>query len=57
VRAIGARNYLHEKDLWRQDGLVLLLLVVLLLAGLPVAVWLDLTNLADTNLKRQAPEF
>jgi hypothetical protein len=53
VRAIGARNYLHEKDLWRQDGLVLLLLVVLLLAGLPVAVWLDLTNLADTNLKRQ----
>ena len=36
-----------------RTGLVLLLLVVLLLAGLPVAVWLDLTNLADTNLKRQ----
>ena len=34
-----------------KTGLVLLLLVVLLLAGLPVAVWLDLTNLAETNLK------
>ena len=32
-----------------KTGLVLLLLVVLLLAGLPVAVWLDLTNLAETN--------
>jgi hypothetical protein len=27
-----------------KTGLVLLLLVVLLLAGLPVAVWLDLTS-------------
>jgi hypothetical protein len=40
-----------------KTGLVLLLLVVLLLAGLPVAVWLDLTNLADTNLKRQASDL
>jgi adenylate cyclase len=38
-------------------GLFLLLLVVLLLVGLPVAVWLDLTNLAETNLKRQASDL
>ncbi len=30
------------------------LLIVLLLLGLPVAVWLDLTNLAEANLRRQA---
>jgi len=40
-----------------KTGLVLLLLVVLLLAGLPVAVWLDLTNLAETNLNRQASDL
>src|SRR5690349_18524538 len=40
-----------------KTGLVLLLLVALLLAGLPVAVWLDLTNLAETNLKRQASDL
>ena len=33
------------------------LLVVLLLLGLPVAVWLDLTNLAETNLRRQADDL
>ncbi len=36
---------------------VLLLLVALLLVGLPVAVWLDLTNLAETNLNRQASDL
>ncbi len=35
-------------------GLVLVLAVLLLLAGLPVAVWLDLTNLSEANLRRQA---
>lgn len=29
-------------------------LIVLLLLGLPLAVWLDLSNLAETNLRRQA---
>src|ERR1700689_4155926 len=38
-------------------GLVLILLVVLLLVGLPVAVWLDLRNLADSNLRRQASDL
>jgi adenylate cyclase len=28
--------------------------IMLLLAGLPLAVWLDLTNLAEANLRRQA---
>ena len=37
--------------------LVLLLLVVLLLAGLPMAVWFDLTNLTETNLSRQASDL
>jgi adenylate cyclase len=38
-------------------GFVLALLVGLLLVGLPVAVWLDLSNLADTNLRRQAGDL
>jgi adenylate cyclase len=36
---------------------VLVLLVLLLLAGLPLAVWLDLSNLVDTNLRRQATDL
>src|SRR6202161_631752 len=40
-----------------RTGLFLLLLVGLLLVGLPVAVWLDLTNLTDTNLNRQASDL
>src|SRR5215468_4448714 len=36
---------------------VLVLLVLLLLAGLPLAVWLDLSNLADANLRRQARDL
>ena len=36
---------------------VLVLLVALLLAGLPVAVWLDLSNLVDTNLGRQETDL
>jgi adenylate cyclase len=35
-------------------GVVLVLLVILLLVGLPVAVWLDLRGVADGNLRRQA---
>src|SRR6516164_3400037 len=36
---------------------VLVLLVLLLLAGLPLAVWLDLSNLVDANLRRQAMDL
>jgi adenylate cyclase len=46
-----------KKTFGGKTGLVLLLLVVLLLAGLPVAVWLDLTNLTETNLNRQASDL
>jgi adenylate cyclase len=46
-----------QKIFGGRTGLFLLLLVVLLLVGLPVAVWLDLTNLTETNLKRQASDL
>src|SRR5215472_14764687 len=36
---------------------VSVLLVLLLLAGLPLAVWLDLSNLVDANLRRQATDL
>src|SRR5262252_5742844 len=36
---------------------VLVLLVLLLLVGLPLAVWLDLSNLVDANLRRQATDL
>src|SRR5215467_14475438 len=37
-------------------GYVLVLLVVLLLVGLPIAVWLDLSDLVEANLRRQASD-
>jgi adenylate cyclase len=40
-----------------RTSFVLVLLVLLLLAGLPLAVWLDLSNLADANLRRQARDL
>jgi adenylate cyclase len=36
---------------------VFVLLVILMLVGLPLAVWLDLRSLADTNLRRQASDL
>lgn len=41
----------------RPRGLVLILLVLMLLAGLPVAVWLDLRNLTEAALLRQASDL
>jgi adenylate cyclase len=38
-------------------GVVLTLLVVGMLAGLPIAVWLDLRNLAENSLLRQAKDL
>jgi adenylate cyclase len=40
----------------RSRGLVILL-VLILLAGLPLAVWLDLRNLTETALRRQASDL
>src|SRR6476619_8225001 len=38
-------------------GLALILLVLVMLAGLPVAVWLDLRNLSESSLLRQAKDL
>ncbi len=40
---------------WR--GLALILLVLVMIAGLPVAVWLDLRNLTEASLLRQARDL
>ena len=39
----------------KQSLITIALIVLLLLAGLPLAVWLDLNNLADANLRREVP--
>src|SRR6516164_6483934 len=41
----------------RSRGFTLALLVIALLAGLPIAVWLDLRNLSDATLRRQAADL
>jgi adenylate cyclase len=41
----------------RHRGLITGLLIALLLLALPVAVWLDLTNLAEAALRRQASDL
>jgi adenylate cyclase len=41
----------------RPRGLVPILLVVLLLVGLPVAVWLDLHKATEASLLRQASDL
>jgi adenylate cyclase len=41
----------------RFRGPVLALLVLALLAGLPLAVWLDLRNLSEYALRRQAGDL
>ena len=41
----------------RSRGLITVLLIVVLLLALPLAVWLDLTNLAEAALRRQASDL
>jgi hypothetical protein len=41
----------------RHRGLITGLLIAVLLLALPVAVWLDLTNLAEAALRRQASDL
>src|SRR5439155_26825795 len=38
-------------------GFAFILLVLVMLAGLPIAVWLDLRNLTETSLLRQARDL
>src|ERR1700756_4566912 len=42
---------------FRTRGLLTGAFIALLLAALPVAVWLDLTNLVDAALRRQASDL
>jgi class 3 adenylate cyclase len=41
----------------RSRGILLMLAIAALLIALPVAVWLDLSNLADLSLRRQANDL
>jgi adenylate cyclase len=41
----------------RTNGWLLLILVLVMLAGLPAAVWLDISNLSRTALQRQAADL
>src|SRR6516225_4931012 len=41
----------------RIRSVALIILVLILLLGLPLAVWLDLRNLTDTALRRQASDL
>jgi adenylate cyclase len=52
---MGMQNF--RSTTTRQRGAVLILLVIGLLAGLPVAVWLDLRNLTENALLRQASDL
>src|SRR5471030_2804696 len=36
---------------------IVVFMILLLLFGLPLAVWLDLSNLVETNLRRQASDL
>src|SRR5262249_19946370 len=47
---------LRSAPTWSR-GIVLILIVIALLAGLPVAVWLDLRNLTERALLRQASDL
>jgi class 3 adenylate cyclase len=48
---------IFAKDVTSSSFVKGLLLISLLLTGLPLAVWLDLTNLAETSLRRQAVDL
>jgi hypothetical protein len=41
----------------KRAGVLQVILVILLLVGLPIAVWLDLDNLAEANLHHQARDL
>lgn len=47
----------EAKAATRTNSVPLVLLVVLMLAGLPLAVWLDISNLSRTALERQAVDL
>jgi class 3 adenylate cyclase len=56
LRRLSAKARNAATDL-RYRGYMLSVLVLALLAGLPIAVWLDLSNLTDAALHRQAGDL
>src|SRR5437763_359050 len=46
-----------ERENSRLRGVLLIALVIALLAALPAAVWLDLTNLSEARLRPQAADL
>ena len=46
----------HDRS-WDSHGLALIMLLVVLLAGLPLAVWLDLRDLTEASLLNQARDL
>jgi adenylate cyclase len=46
----------HDRS-WGSHGLALIMLLVVLLAGLPLAVWLDLRDLTEASLLSQARDL
>jgi adenylate cyclase len=53
----GAAVAAEAKAATRRSGWPLVLLVLLMLAGLPLAVWLDVSNLSRNALERQAQDL
>src|SRR5215470_11976472 len=53
----GERQSMDRFRSTGSHGLVLTSLVLALLVGLPLAVWLDLRNLSETSLLRQAKDL
>jgi class 3 adenylate cyclase len=49
------KDLLSADSRWR--GLILIVVVGVLLTGLPIAVWLDLRNLSEAALRRQASDL
>ena len=53
----STRSSARARAAARPNGALMTLLVFVLLAGLPLAVWLDLRNLTEQALRRQASDL
>src|SRR6516164_7874306 len=55
-RACVLQDLLHDRTRPRCKRLSVIFLIALLLVGLPIAVWLDLSDLVEANLRHQASD-
>src|SRR5207253_8102770 len=55
TRDVSMKSFLSAGA--RPRGLLLTLLVLVLLMALPLAVWLDLRNITESSLRRQASDL